>query len=298
MSQIVENIKHQAGVQIAAKVAGPPIWQSGLCDCMEDSGICIQTFCCWICTETNMANKHDTGIGAFDCAACCGIMFANYAMNGYYDWYIAHGFRRAYIQRYGINEESGCKSCMMSICWPCSLCQVQREMGKRDEHAGGCCAKPPENNNSMADRAMGALKDNVVGALTGAGAIPPHPWGSGICGCNGPECCEGIFCYPCMFGFMQNKLDQGRVPEKPIGSPDQIDPLSCCGALWSPYGWMFANRREVVERYNVIGETHCQSCSMAICCTPCAACQQRREMGYNGEWPGGICVKECPPKQA
>jgi len=56
------------------------------------------------------------------------------------------------------------------------------------------------------------------------------------------------------------------------------------------------NRRELIERYNIVGETHLKSLIYTLCCTCCATIQQRREMGYRGEWPGGMIVKEAVPR--
>jgi hypothetical protein len=36
---------------------------------------------------------------------------------------------------------------------------------------------------------------------------------------------------------------------------------------------------------------------MVLCCPFCSTLQQRREMGYANEWPGGLVVKEAPAKE-
>ncbi len=97
-----------------------------------------------------------------------------------------------------------------------------------------------------------------------------------------------------MMGFMGNKIDTGRLLEKPPGYPNTMAIANCCGFFFLPYGSVYANRRELIERYNIQGESYTASCFYVYCCTLCAVCQQRREMGYAQEWPGGICVKEAP----
>jgi len=280
---------------VQAKVSGPPQFQDGICDCCTDTGICLQTTFCTLCTLTNIQYKRDTQLTGFDCCTCCGIMVFLYATGSDAALAMGFAFRRELVQRYGILEESVCKSCCLSICcWPCVICQVQREMGKRGEHAGGCCAPPPTTSMVPNVLQMG------IGAISAAahGGQLVRTWGSGICACTNPitDCCEGFWC-PCfVLGYMNNKLDTGRMLAKPPGFANTVDIATCCGSLWYPYVYVYANRREIIERYNIIGESHTMTCLNTYCCTFCAICQQRREMGYSNEWPGGLCLAAAPPR--
>jgi len=283
---------------VQSKVSGPPHFQDGICDCFSDFGVCIQSTCCTLCTLANMQFKRESGITGFDCSSCCAIMWCYYFTGNDYVFSLGYAFRRELVQRYGILEESVCKSCCLSIfCWPCSICQVQREMAKRSEHCGGCCANPPPSAMGMMPNVAQMAVQAGSAALIGGSVV--RTWGSGICGCAGaPDCCESIFCYPCVVGYMNNKINTGRLLTNPPGSPNTIDIATCCATLWYPYAVVYAHRREIMERYNIIGESHTMSCLYVYCCTPCAAIQQRREMGYSNEWPGGICVTTAPPRGA
>ena len=281
-------------------------WHDGICDCMGDTGMCIQTWCCIYCTLANIQNKRDNNIGAFDIGACCAIMWGSYITGSDIIPWMAFAFRRELVQKYHIGDETVCKSCCLAACCStCTLCQVQREMAKRGDHAGGCCANPPPPSASTmaqgaVNSAVGATLGNVLGGVLGgvtntlhSGHLP-HPWNSGLCQCDLMDCCEGFWCYCCIFGFMGNRLNAGRTPEVPLGAPNVMDPITCCSALWYPFGHIYANRREVIQRYNVTGESHTMTCLYTLCCPICSTIQQRREMGYCGEWPGGLLVKTAP----
>lgn len=287
----MDMLKKMAQGEVASKTTGPPIWQDGLCDCTKETGICCQTLCCWPCTMANIMNKRDTGVASCDCANFCAVVIGTYGSNNEFPSWLSFAFRRELIMRYGIQNETMCSSCLnATFCSPCSDCQVQREMAKRNEHCGGCCATPPASQPGLGDKAMGAL-----GAAINGGLNLPRMWGSGLCGCGIAECCEGIFCPCIIFGYIGTTMDSFRVTGKPTGV-QAVDPGACCGSLWLMRAWIFAHRREIIERYNIQGETHCQSCINTICCPFCSILQVRREMGWANEWPGGLCVKVPPPK--
>ena len=280
-----------------------PEWHDGLCDCASDTDICLQTFCCSICTLTNIINMRDLRTPTFDCCTCICLLAGTYLTNNRYPTWLSMSMRRELIQRYGIQGESQCNSCLLGMCCaPCTFCQVQREMGKRGEHVGGCCAKPPPAQDSMENKVMSAMTNvavGVIGAVSGGEAglkaqQPKLDFSTGICGCTCAECCEGIFCYPCVYGYIGNRIDADHMSMG--GIEGAMDPAACCGAMWYPQGWGYMTRREVAERYNIVGETHLKSLIMVMCCPFCTALQARREMGIAGQWPGGCCVKEMPPQ--
>jgi Cys-rich protein (TIGR01571 family) len=287
MAAVMGMMKNAAKAEVASRTLGPPHWQDGICSCTEDTGICCQTLFCAPCTASNIINKRDYGVGAFDCLSCICVLGAMYYTGNRFSGWLGIALRRELIQRYGIRDEAACNSCLLGLCCaPCVYCQVQREMGKRKEHAGGCCATPPTEQPSMADKALA-----MAGGALLNGPQVPRVWGSGLCDCTCMECLDGYFC-PCMtFGYMNSRLDSERLPNVQSGV---MDVSACCGSLWFLDGWTYANRREVIERYQIFGEGHIKSLAMTLCCPFCSILQQRREMGYSGEWPGGLCQKEAP----
>ena len=296
MAGLMQQAKLAVTGEVQNNTMGPPHWQTGICGCTEDTGICCQTICCFPCTAANMINKNETGVAAFDCATCFCFIVGAYATNGRYLTWAAMGMRRAIIQRYGIQGETQCTSCMLGLCCaPCNYCQVQQEMAKRKEHCGGCCANPPPESQSLGDKVVDFVGKAAVKAMNN-GIHGPHMWSSGMCDCGIGECCEGLFCGCCVFGFIGAKIDSDKVQGHATGE-NRMDCVSCCGSIFYPQGWTFQNRREIIERYNVIGESYLKSLCMVLCCPFCSLLQQRREMGYANEWPGGLIVKEFPRKQ-
>jgi Cys-rich protein (TIGR01571 family) len=275
--------------EVQARTLGPPHWQDGICSCTEDTGVCCQTIFCPFCTMSNIINKRDNGVPNFDCLTCLCVMVGTYYGNRL-PIMLANAHRRELVQRYGIRDEAACNTCVLSeCCFPCVYCQVQREMGKRKEHAGGCCAHPPAEQPSMADKALA-----IAGGVLLNGPQIPRTWGSGLCDCNCMECVEVLFCPCTIYGFMASRLDSERVNGK---LPGTMDVASCCGCMVSPDAWVYGNRREVIERYQIFGEGHIMSGCKVIFCLPCTVLQTRREMGYSNEWPGGLCVKVPPPRK-
>jgi len=273
-------------------VATQPIqWGDGVCGCCSDFGICCQTICCPTCTAANVIHKRDTGVPGFDCLSCVCYMGAMMFTTNRFMFCLNMSLRRELIQRYKIVDETGCKSlCLSSCCGPCSFCQVQREMGRHNDHAGGCCSSPPANEPSMSDKVC-----SVANSINDAIQRPPRQWGSGTCDSGPAECIDGLCCQCCLYGYMYNRLNQNTVvgPLEP-----QLNCTACCGSMLFPDGWAYANRREIMERYNIQGESHIKSLLLVLFCLPCSLLQQRREMGYSDEWPGGLCVKEAPARPA
>jgi Cys-rich protein (TIGR01571 family) len=266
-----------------------PEWSDGLCACCSDMGICCQSICCGPCTASNIITKRDTGEPNCDCLTCCCFLLLSSATGNRFQYWLSTALRRELVQRYSIANESACNSCCMTACCqPCVFCQIQREMAARHEHAGGCCSKPPPDEPRMSANVLAQQM------MSGKGVV--H-WGSGICDCGCMECCEVIFCGCCIHGYMYSLLELPRAYGQPVAHEQKVNCPACFGALLCPDVFNYANRREIIERYGVQDETHIRSACLTLFCPCCTLLQQRREMAYNSEWPGGVCVKEAPPRR-
>jgi Cys-rich protein (TIGR01571 family) len=258
-----------------------------------------QTVFCLPCTMANVFNKREYGpvSPGCDCAACCGASIMLYGTSGHYLQWAAMALRREMIQNYSINDESQCESCALGyFCFPCVFCQVQRELGKRGAHAEGCCASSGESLGSKLENAGKAAINELV-QMAGTGGITPHVWSSGLCDCDAKQCCEGCCCPCCTYGYMGTKIDSYRMTSMmgvAAAAMEKMDPAACCGFLWFPQGWIYANRRELIERYQIIGESHCMTGLKTVFCPCCALMQGRREMGFCDEWAGGLLQHENP----
>uniref|UniRef100_A0A7S1LBF1 PLAC8 family protein n=1 Tax=Neobodo designis TaxID=312471 RepID=A0A7S1LBF1_NEODS len=290
---------------------GTPAWQSGVCDCFNDGSICMQTTFCHICTASNIYRREERNQQSdADCETCCTLWccsgcsyYTCLPVNSGLTFLFLSGMRRTLIQRYGIQGESFCTSCMMAVCCClCTTCQVQREMAGRGQHCGGVCASapaaPPSEGAPVGAQQHGqyqyeACSPKDEGAVVNAAPVVPAPWGSGICDCAGaPDFCEALFCSCCVLGRIGSKLDEERgIPGAQSG---QIDAGTCVGSFCGEGLLHFMVRRQLIERYAITNETLLETCCYLMWCAPCTLAQTRREMGYRGEFPGGLCVKEAP----
>lgn len=125
-----------------------------------------------------------------------------------------------------------------------------------------------------------------------------------ICSCSDPGSCFGaFFCYPCLFGRTQHRLD--TFPQEPQDSSDGWFGVPCLlmcvaahvGCACIPV-WM--QRSEVRKRFGIKGNG-CTDCLASTCCTCCSMVQQQVEvreraekqpmLGANGGYqsaPGGM----------
>uniref|UniRef100_A0A8D0C3B8 Placenta-specific gene 8 protein n=1 Tax=Salvator merianae TaxID=96440 RepID=A0A8D0C3B8_SALMN len=86
-------------------------WQTGLCDCFSDCGVCLcGTFCC-LCLGCQVASDMNE---CFLCGITCTI-------------------RPVYRTRYGIPGSIFGDFCTFVWCHVCSLCQIKRDINKRRE---------------------------------------------------------------------------------------------------------------------------------------------------------------------
>jgi len=128
---------------------------------------------------------------------------------------------------------------------------------------------------------MANLIRGVANALTQAADVmgppkEPQPWKSSIFDCfkDIPNCCMG-FCCPCvLFGMNQRALDGG----------DQCA-YTCiyCAVNQSPCLVHYPRRQEFRRRYHL--QEDLPDLCASWCCSPCAICQESREMKARGSAP-------------
>jgi len=281
---------------LIANTVGSNTWNDGICGCCANPAMCCQMCCCYCCTVSNMANFITFKDPSCNWGDCFLVMTADYYTGCVSTMMTGLGIRRQMIQRYGIRNESYCESCCLSCCCcPCNWCQVQHEMEVRVEYAGGCCYIDPlqavtggavQQLAGAARQGMGMLGDVAKGKLPSM----PGQWNSTVCDCTCAECCEGMCCCCCVNGFITKRIS--RDLEDAGDGQEGIDIGGCCMTCWLWAGGTLAVRREILQKYNIINEPLFISWVYSTVCFPWASLQVRREMGYRGEWPGGICQSE------
>lgn len=273
------------------KQQGPPHWQVEQFDCMGDTNVCLQTVCCPFCTEANVITMRERGVADMDLFTCLGACCLEVLTRGFFGTALVLAVRRQLVQRYGIQDEPYCQSVITNICAPCSFCQIQREMALRGEHPGGIFAKAPGAEGGIGAK-IGAA------AHIGAASAGLNPWGSGLFQCAGAEDCLDSWCLSCCtLAHMSNRIDAGRTQLIPKDAENKMDPATCCGAWCCMPQFHYAMRRETIDRYGIT-EPHLVSFVLMAFCPCCSLAQVRREMGYRGEWPAGILLKDAPAKPA
>lgn len=271
--------------QPAGTIPATP-WQDGLLGCCADPMIILQTICCGPCTFAAMMNRLENDEANCTCFQLCAFMCANGITGGNFVYGLGLGMRRELVQRYNIeNEPTWMSYCLGLCCFPCNICQLQREMRTRGEAAGGCCVDAPENEPTMGT----SWKERPAKAGDSNGSYSTTCMGCGCC-----ELMDALCCFPCMFGYIANRLDSEKVTTMSLGTDNVMSIPACCLANCNPPMWAFMQRREIIQRYNIRDEGYLKTLVCTTCCLPCAAMQDRREMGKHGHWPGGCCQGEMP----
>ncbi|KAI3945616.1 hypothetical protein MKW92_032097 [Papaver armeniacum] len=154
-----------------------------------------------------------------------------------------------------------------------------------------------------------------------ATGVPVHapmvPWSTSLCGCfdDGNNCCLTYWC-PCItFGQTSEIIDRGSSFD--CGFKSFIYFAATCGANGALYAligvftgcsWIYScmYRTKFIQLYNLEGSS-CNDCLIHFCCTPCALCQDYRELknkgfavplGWHGNIERGIGVVATVPPSA
>ncbi|KAI3844025.1 hypothetical protein MKW98_027218 [Papaver atlanticum] len=133
---------------------------------------------------------------------------------------------------------------------------------------------------------------------------PMVPWSTGLCGYfdNGSNCCLTCWC-PCItFGQTSEIIDRGFSSCGTNGALYELIGVFT-GCFWI-YSCMY--RTKFRQLYNSEGSS-CNDCLTHFCCTPCALCQEYRELknkgfdvplGWHGNMERGTGVVATAPPSA
>ena len=117
------------------------------------------------------------------------------------------------------------------------------------------------------------------------------------CGMHWGSCCDGFWCAPCQQASQYNRLTYNK---------PGIDWPSCCLVWWTDFCiaggvagavYTFVLRQRVRQRYNLAGDD-LSDCCVAMCCRPCSACQNFREMSLRdaADTPVGCLATQPIPR--
>ncbi|KAK0130805.1 Cornifelin [Merluccius polli] len=271
-------------------------WSTELCDCCLDMDICCLGFWCLPCLQCKVAG---------DFGMCCML-----PMLDYFFCIVTCLLRPMMRAQYGIYGTCCGDCCEVFWCCPCVWCQMGREVKIRKVPAstpvvttqvismlpgilckvagdfGWCCMMP------VLDCFCLAVSCALRPAMRQRYGIP------GTC-CG--DCCEVIWCYPCVWCQMAREVGFRKVPAStPVVTTQVISilPGILCKVA-GDFGWCCMMpvldvfccavsctlRPAMRQRYGIpvrgtgaVG-TCCRDCSEVFWLYPCVWCQMAREVG-------------------
>ena len=131
INQIANKALGEVGVQRQ--------FQSGLCDCSQDTGSCCDTYFCTPCQVARQCNAIDGQANMNDGCLCFLSLVMLYYGNGG-QGILAMILRYRLIDKYNYIGEGVIKTFFMATCCPlCSMCQTHRELKNVGFAPGGTC---------------------------------------------------------------------------------------------------------------------------------------------------------------
>ena len=135
---LVNQVK---GTAMAAIGLARP-WSSDLCDCSKENQSCLDVFCCYPCQISRQCAAIDGVQDYMDYCYCILAIVGTY-------WYwgpalMSMIIRYRIIEKFRISGEGPISTfCKGSLCFPCSLCQTNRELMLLGMNPSGTCYRPP-----------------------------------------------------------------------------------------------------------------------------------------------------------
>lgn len=192
MSESQQHIYDTSG-----NVVPPPMsfalgtrWVTGLCDCLHDTGSCVDVVCCPYCQVGFAYHRTRRPFVDMDAAVCIAACCADFMLGGTGTTAAAMVLRNRVVQRYRLEEQLPATLLKGCFCAPCTLCQVHREMKMRGEYPGGVClppecslpANPPAQNGGIgatvsptSDASLTPQEGSYAGSM-GAKSVPQYPY--------------------------------------------------------------------------------------------------------------------------
>lgn len=121
-------------------------WQSGMCDCMNDTNSCCESVWCHYCMMGNQYHKLKTGMMGPDWPLCLGACCADvWLLSGGAFAFLTWDIRNRVKQRWNIEPEANdvAECCKVFCCPGLAQCQVHRELTSRGYWPGSLCFNGP-----------------------------------------------------------------------------------------------------------------------------------------------------------
>ena len=149
--------------------------------------------------------------------------------------------------------------------------------------------------------------------------LHPNEYNSSLCDCcqDMGVCLDGCLCVPCEVGFQKNKLQNNRtdmhvgtclglmIVDAFLSCASTVAVSALTGAFHPVYWTNFTatlynglHLRPMINKKYGIEESLCASMCKSVCCLGCALCQQKREMRYRLDFPGGFFSQPPHPAYA
>ncbi|XP_041444945.1 placenta-specific gene 8 protein-like [Xenopus laevis] len=120
---------HPLAVSQTVTVSQSNNWNTGICDCCDDCGICCCALWCFPCLQCKTVNDFKECL----CLPLLDPFWVGYCGCGTACPPISMAMRASVRERYRISGSICDDCCMLCWCYSCSWCQMAREIKKRKQ---------------------------------------------------------------------------------------------------------------------------------------------------------------------